>query len=237
MAWVIPVCWVAAIPPPGEEWHGLPRTHRALKEFSSTLKDFELTYKELPRSLAEVRAYARSKKIPCPTVDGFGQRFEFIRFGSNDFAIRSFGADGRQNTLDSDPDPSLVSWRTRPIEGMHYSYEQAVVPTTYAAPLIGGAASPSNPWTAEVFVDPNRGTRQLLVRNREKTNLFMVAPHDQVEEFLWMPNSFQIVFTAVASKRYRDGVYLWNLIDDSLLPVFDGTKDTSSFPLLSEKAS
>jgi hypothetical protein len=44
----------------------------------------------------------------------------------------------------------------------------------------------------------------------------MVAFHDMVEEFLWLPSGFEIVFTAFGSQRYEDGIFYWNLRDNSI---------------------
>lgn len=237
VAWVLPVCWVASLPPPGQEWRGLKRTHTALQSISSVLKAFEKNYHDLPQSLAELKAFAKKQKINFPLIDGYGQSFELLHFGGTDFAVRSFGADGRQNTLESDPDPSIVSWSGAPEEGMHYAYEQEVVPTIFPAPLLFGSSSPSGPWTAELLIDPVNQTKNLLVRSRQHPTSFMIAAHDQVEEFLWMPNGFQIVFTATGSHRMRDGVFLWNLIDDSLITVFDGTTDSANLNMMDASAS
>lgn len=231
IAWVIPISWVASLPPAGQEWHGLPRTHRALRQISSVLKSFEKSYDDLPISLSELKAFAKKDRLPFPLIDGFGQAFELLRFGKSDFAVRSFGSDGKQNTLETDPDPSIVSWNGPPIEGMHYSYEQEVLPTIFPAPLLLGASSPTGPWTAELIIDPVKHTKGLLVRNRERPTTFMLAAHDQVEEFLWMPNAFQIVFTATGSHRYQDGVFLWNLLEDSLHTVFDGATEKAALLL------
>ncbi|WP_457835994.1 hypothetical protein, partial [Staphylococcus aureus] len=54
-----------------------------------------------------------------------------------------------------------------------------------------------------------------------KEGLFMVAPHDAVEEFLWLPAGDRIVFTATGSNRYRDGLYLWDLRTDSVINLLD----------------
>jgi hypothetical protein len=48
----------------------------------------------------------------------------------------------------------------------------------------------------------------------------MLAPHDFVEEFLWIPGQDKIAFTASQSNRYSDGLYIWDLNTDEASNLF-----------------
>lgn len=56
----------------------------------------------------------------------------------------------------------------------------------------------------------------------------MVAHHDMIEEFIWLPNGYQIVYTAAGSDRYSDGVYLWDLIQDRTTDLLETSNSQSS---------
>src|SRR5690606_20986824 len=86
----------------------------------------------------------------------------------------------------------------------------------YPAALLAGAEAPGRKWRAEVFLDTDTGQRTLFVFGRATPSKVMIAPHDRIEEFLWLPDGLRIIFTATGSSRYGDGIYLWNLIDDSV---------------------
>src|SRR5690606_25626704 len=102
--------------------------------------------------------------------------------------------------------------------------------TTYPTPLILSTQSPNLKWNAQIFVDQFTIKRQLLVRSRTREDLFMIAPHDLVEEFLWLPEIDQVIYTGSASNRYKDGVYLWDLNSNDVTDLtlgFSGTQQPS----------
>jgi hypothetical protein len=206
--------WMIAHSSFGVLWHAKEGTQRNLKDAKEVIRTFIKEWRDVPTSLAELRAYAKNADAPFSSFDAYGQRFDYIRLSRRHFVMRSFGRDGRQNNLNSSPDPSISIWNNLPETTPLYRYLTNFRLTLYPSPLILGSLSPNLKWHAQIYTDPVSNTRRLMVRNLANDKFFLLAPHDFVEEFLWMPQSDQIVFTATSSIRYQDGVYLWDLNKD-----------------------
>ena len=219
--WAIPLGWIAASPPISPAEEGISRTEAILTGNRIVMSSFYAEYKDYPFSLSELRSFARNHKLPLSLYDAFGNRFEYIRLNRREYIIRSFGEDGTQNTVLSDRDPSIVSWRDEPERGVSYAYLTKLSLGLFPPIMLAGAESPNQEWIADLHVDPAQNARKLIVRYLKAKDILLVAPHDQVDEFLWLPNGYQIVFTATGSDRYRDGIYLWNLLDDKTESLTD----------------
>ena len=177
-------------------------------------------YGDTPQSLNELRLYAQKKGLHYNAFDAWGERLEYLRLGKVNYTIRSFGADGVQNRPGEAADPGVFRWGPMVEHGLQYNERDGA---TYARPsvvLFAGADESQGKWHAKLFVDPVSGIRRLLVRSRERTNFYMLAPHDGVEEFLWLPGQQKIIFTASQSERYSDGVYVWDLHKDESFNLF-----------------
>ena len=181
------------------------------------MKDFG----EAPSSLAELKIFAHGTNRTFDSHDGFGDRFDYLRLDPSHYLLRSYGKDGVQNNLMNETDEAVFKSGKIPQEGLTYTFTKRMAPHWYPAILLTGSDSPNHVWYSRLFVDTASGTRRLLVRHHERRDLHMIAPHDAVEEFLWLPNGYQIIFTASGSSRYRDGIYLWNLLDDTLTNLSD----------------
>jgi hypothetical protein len=134
--------------------------------------------------------------------------------GKINYTIRSFGADGFQNRPGESPDPGIFRWGPLEERGLRYNEESGNMQSRPSIVLFAGADDSSGHWHAKLFVDVVSGTRRLLVRDRRESRFYMLAPHDGVEEFLWVPGQEKIIFTATKSARFADGVYLWDLRSD-----------------------
>ena len=100
-------------------------------------------------------------------------------------------------------------------QGLQYDAEAGAREERPSVILFAGADDDSRQWNAKLFLDQGTGARRLLVRSRKVINLYMLAPHDGIEEFLWLPGTRdQIVFTASGSARYADGIWIWDLKTD-----------------------
>lgn len=141
--------------------------------------------------------------------DQYGQRFDYIPLSENEWILRSFGNDGIQNTLLTVYDDYIASWTGK--EQLGVTYEYPTPPHLYPSALLEGYLSPDGKMIAKLFKHEYLNHSILVVHELEGKPFVNVAFHDQVEEFYWLPDSKQIVFTASGSVRYKDGAYLWNL--------------------------
>lgn len=224
-SWAVPLAWVSAIPFTGISWQAEKTTMEQLASSQKLIELFIKEHGEAPNSLAEIRAFARIRGDLFSAYDAFSHRFEYLRLERTFYIFRSFGRDGRQNTLTTQRDPSIISLGKQVQPGLLYKYSLNPRLDFFPAALLLGAQSPNRVWTARLYIDRVAGARRLVIRHRGSDSFFMIAPHDGVEEFLWLPSGYQLVFTATASSRYRDGVYLWNLMDDTLVNLLDVATD------------
>lgn len=219
--WLAPAAWVWLAPPLSAPHKPEVRTRQRLVTLTKLLHAYVDRYKEAPVDLATLRAFAVTENEAFPAYDAFGQRFDYVRLDTRHYLLRSFGDDGAQNTTGSPRDLGVVNWGPRVTQSLKYQYTTPDMPHFFPAALLVGADSPDGKWLGKLYVDTGAGTRRLVVRHRTEQGLFMVAHHDAVEEFLWLQTGRQLVFTASGSTRHRDGLYLWNLEDDTLVNLSD----------------
>lgn len=195
-------------------------TKEMIAESDSLIQRHVREFGDTPASLNELRLFAIKNDKPYSVYDAWGQRVEYLRLGKVNYLIRSFAADGVQNRPSRSPDIGAYHWGQIAEFGLRYDEHAGVMNPRPSVVLFAGADNSTSTWHAKLFVDPVTGSRRLLARSRLKDNLYMVAPHDAVEEFLWVPNQDRIVFTASQSSRYSDGVYLWDLRTDHAANLF-----------------
>ncbi len=221
ISWAPPTTWVALTLPraPGGQPAALTKTR--LAQLSKTLRRFLEKHKKAPSTLNVLRAFAHGEALAFQAHDGYGERFDYLRLDERHYLLRSFGGDQAQNTLGGVPDFGLVSWGQIPRGPIRYRLSARPGLGLYPSPLLEGADSPDGISHARLFVNPVAQTRSLVARLKERGELFMVAPHDRIEEFLWLPSSTKIVYTATGSSRHRDGLYLWDLDTDKVENLTD----------------
>lgn len=206
-------------------------TESVIRTNDHLIQSYVRKYGEAPPSLNELRLYGHVRGKFYQGFDAWGGRFEYLRLGRINYTLRSFGADGTQNRFESEPDPGIFRWGQMVAQGLQYDAEAGKREVRPSVILFAGADSDSRQWNAKLFLDQSSGARRLLVRSRKILNLYMLAPHDGIEEFLWLPGSDdRIVFTASGSARYADGVWIWDLKTDqswNLLQFDEREKDLS----------
>lgn len=225
--WLVPAAWVWLTPPFSEPHRSEARTRVRLASLTKLLHAYVDRYKEAPADFATLRAFAITENSPFPAYDAFGQRFDYVRLDGRHYLLRSFADDGTQNTPTSPRDLGVVNWGPRVSQSPTYEFTTTDRPHVFPAALLVGADSADGNWLAKLYVDTGASTRRLVVRHRTQDGLFMVAQHDAVEEFLWLPTGRQLVFTASGSTRHRDGLYLWNLETDAVVNLSDLASDAS----------
>ncbi|MEN9834931.1 MAG: hypothetical protein RL011_1124 [Pseudomonadota bacterium] len=218
---IFPIFWVVMTLPSMLPFQALNRTKQFLKEDAGALQLFFGKYDKTPDNLNVLRSFAAGFSLPFEVYDPFGERIDFIRLDDRHFILRSFGTDQVQNNLASAVDIAVVSWGERAGEPLVYAYPNSPRPEFYPAALLPGAESPSHQLLAKLFADPVSHARRLVVRHLKRDGLYMVAPHDGVEEFFWLPAGDRLIYSATGSTRYRDGLYLWNLNTDTVVNLLE----------------
>jgi hypothetical protein len=214
-ALLIPCLWILTSPPILNVADEVAQTKRRLTSNKVLIKKFAAKIKSVPSGVNSLRTFAIAHKLPFYARDGFGQRFQYLRLSRDEYLMRSFGRDGRQNRMLKASDLSIGKWQ--PAKGLVYQYKDAFEYNIFPAVLLMGAESPTRLWNARLYIDSANMSRNLVIRHRKRKDFYMIAPHDGIEEFLWLPNGFQVVYTSTASARYKDGIYLWNLLTDEIV--------------------
>lgn len=214
LAFAVPLMWLLLIPPAPSSTTIEEYEVQQLQTAHKLIDWFRTEFGEVPRSLTELRAYSRYVGTNLSSHDVFGRPLQYLRLDSDHFMLRSFGTDGLQNTLLEEEDHGLISWSAlnHPAPVLQSVTEANDNP--YSPALLLGSNSPNEQWFAKLFVSRRDGVRHLLVNHRKRQKLFMVAQHDMIEEFVWLPNGYQLIYTATGSDRYSDGLYLWDLLED-----------------------
>ncbi len=211
---LIALFWIIATPKDRWAPYAAERTQENLKIAERAINLARAKWGTVPTSLVEVKALSKISKLGFSSFDGYGQPLQYIKLSNDHYVLRSFGRDGQQNTLFNPLDPNIKNWLPSYGSTPLYRYTKNVSELAlYPSALILGSISPNLQWYAQIYIDQYSGRRQLLIRRRDNP-LFLIAPHDQIEEFLWLPDSQKILFTASNSIRYKDGVYLWDIMKD-----------------------
>ena len=219
--------WILLTPPFTDPLNPVSDTRKNLQELSKFLQDYKTNFKEYPANLSILRQFAYSKGELIPLFDAYGERIEYLRLTDSAYLLRSFGADGSQNTIQSPKDIGLIRWGLLPQGGAYYDSKPELIPHFYRAASLMGLDSPETSWHARVFTNKSEQRRHLVVKHKSATDLIMIAPHDRIEEFYWVSDHL-IVFTASESFKFRDGIYLWDLKDDSIVDMLRSVKMTHS---------
>lgn len=196
----------------------------------STIKSYIAKEELTPLSIADIRSYAINSKNPFYAYDGYGERFDYIRLDSKHFALRSYGGSHNTSQLLGPEEPGYITKELIPSIAPTYEFNQNFSPARFPVALLEGSDSANAIWFAKLFVDRQQLSKRLVVFDRKK-NRYIIAPHDNIEEFLWLPSGYQIVYTASGSQRYRDGVFIWNLLDGNTLNLVDLTLQTGGHPI------
>ena len=212
-------------------------TMQVIKSNDQLIQTYVRKYGEAPPSLNELRFFAKVKGKFYQGFDAWGERLEYLPLGKINYTMRSFGEDGEQNTESSDSDPGVFRWGQMVSRGLQYSFDLAENVMRPAVVLFAGSDDRERKWNAKLFLDQATGARRLLVRSKSLARLFMLAPHDSVEEFLWLPSGERIVFTASGSNRYGDGVWIWDLKTDHIWNILELGENSGGYKPTSQARS
>lgn len=216
--WIIPAVWIATIPRNKTPWQEEKFAKNMLKNGEFIINKFQNDFGYAPQTLSQIRVYALFLKKKFIPWDSYGQKFEYFNFDNNQWYLRSFGKDGRQNTLMTPQDLLVSKLNESKSEGVKHSYYNQS--SRYNPIILNGSYSFQDQWFAKLYQDYVSGSSKLVVRHSKKKDYFLIAQHDAIEEFYWLPDGYRIVYSASGSNRYKDGIYLWNLLNDETVQIF-----------------
>ncbi len=216
LSWFAPILWIALAFGASHGFLHFNRTRASITEAKVWVERFQNDFHRLPTHLAEVRALARSYKTPIVPYDSYGMRLQYVALTDTDYLIKSFGRDEQENHLNTAVDPTFSTLSSQAETFVQAENFQESVPQFYQAALLDGSQSPESGLIASLQLQVKLKNRQLLVRSPKSPDFFMIAFHDRVEEFLWLPGGQELIFSATGSDRYEDGLFYWNLKDNSI---------------------
>jgi hypothetical protein len=216
LSWFIPIFWTTLSLSAAHGFLQWNKTRTTLTEFQHWIERFETDYHRLPYQLAEVRALARAHDQDIAPYDNYGMRLQYLPLTDKDYLIKSFGRDEQENRPHTSVDTTVSTMSQKPETFIQPEGLQQSIPQFYQPAFLEGTQSPQTGLIASVEIQPQFHLRQLLVRSPKNSDFYMVAFHDMVEEFLWLPSGLELVFTAFGSQRYEDGIFYWNLKDNTI---------------------
>ena len=225
LAIALPFAWIAATPRSRDNHRAIQTTNIQLTKTKRAIEIFRKQYNRLPNNIAEIRVFAKTLWENYSPYDGFGTRLHYIPLTESHYFIKSFGADSVEDTLSSAEDPSLLFLPKATKNPPMYQEPTESAMRLYPAMLLTGSKSKHSNFYARIFVDPLKNTRHLVVRNLNRERHIMMATHPGIEEFLWLPNGYEIIYTATGSSRYQDGIYLWNIFTNKTRNLLSDMND------------
>lgn len=211
-AFALPLIWYFSTPRPENSWQAADQTTEQLERMRSFVESFRKKYGRLPTHTGEIRLYALSRGRSFSPYDGYGRLIRYETLSRDHYILKSFGQDGTENTAHSQPDQILTSLPTPAQLPPTYREPQKDFARLYPAVLLMGAKSPKSDHVAELMVDYDGQGRHLVVRDLKRPGFMLDAHHPGVEEFLWLPNGYEIIYTATNQLRYNDGIFIWNIL-------------------------
>lgn len=196
-------------------------TKQNLEYMHQKIEEFQVEYQRFPLDLAELRAFIRAQDHDFSPYDPWGSRYQYELLSENVFFIKSFGKDATENHLSNLLDYTYIHMESLPKRPPMQLANDPSALNLFSGAMLLAAQSPSSPYVAELYTNSSSKHKRLLIRNQMEKSFILPAFHDQVHEFFWLSNGYEIVFSASGSRRYEDGIYVWNLINNTfknLLP-------------------
>lgn len=213
-AWLLAFSWYFLIPDAESQYNANEETGQTIKRANRAIQLFKKQFQNFPVSMTELKAFIRLHNFELSLYDAYGHPLEYIPLSNDKYVLRSFGKDGGQNTLLLNQDQSGGNVSVLPSETSMLEYWLEPHLSTYPAVLVSGSNSPNREWYAKLYANYRDGKKRLVVHHRRKDNFFMVSRHDAIEEFMWLPSGYAMVYTATSSETYRDGIFYWDLLED-----------------------
>ena len=185
-------------------------TSASLNKLTDCVGGFKKKYKQIPDDMGELKAFCLSTDRYLSFKDSSQSDFDYINLNKKDWIIRSFSYDRKENNIFSELDIVKTSFSD---EYSAISYNDFSSLYYYPFVLLEGYYSANSKFSVKLF---RNKINTLVVREYNDNKFLMTANHDHVDEMLWLPDNEHIVFSATRSTRYADGIYLWNLKNNTI---------------------
>ncbi len=197
------------------------RSAENLKDNEKAVEEFKKKFARIPRSFVELKLFGLQYDQKVYGYDSSGESLEYIPLGQNQFLFRAFGEGDKANQLIRRRDLVLTQMDdSQSASYLNIAGVQAHQIFFYCPWFLSGLASPDRKFVAQLFVDPVGGRRRLVVTSRnQRRKSVLVAAHEGVEEFLWMPDSDAILFSAAEQQNFSDGIFIWNIRTDEIIKL------------------
>ena len=224
--WGVSALWVSLTLPLFQTSWRDSLTQKHVNDLSDLVKTYKEKNKKAPQSLALLRAYALETEHAFSPYDAYGNRLQYVRLDPQHYLLRSFGEDESQNRARIPADPGHIEGGAFPQQpALTYQVTKKPEPALYPAVLLSGADSSRGDWHARLYIDRDLRQKRLIAREKKSGGVFMLAPHASIEEFLWVPEQNQIIYSVTTVRGSQDGLYLWDLQTDTTISLLKEKKD------------
>ena len=217
----LPFLWVLSTPNNLDNFLAESTTQSHLEKTKAFIESFRKQYQRLPIDLNEIRLFALANHKTYTPYDGYSLRLMYQPISPLHYILKSFGPDNAPNTILNKEDQTVLTLGEIPQIPPVYVPPSKDFMQLYPAICLAGCKSPTSDFVAQVDVDRVTGKRFLLVRHLTRHKFVMIASHPRVEEYFWLQNGYEIVYTATNDSQYRDGIFLWNLMTDETRNIMD----------------
>ncbi len=226
--WGASIIWICLVELPIFSFIKNRLTDKTVEGVASLIEAYKKARKKNPDSLASLREFAREHSQEFGIYDAYGNRLNYIRLGKQYYLIRSFGEDEVQNRPTTAPDRARIRGGAFPKEAaLTYDFQPETSPSLFPGILLEGTDSADGEWHARLYNDREDRIKSLVVRKKTSSGIIMLAPHDRIEEFFWVPGRMQLVYSVTASGRAPDGIYLWDLATDQVINLLTKKQQTN----------
>lgn len=218
---IIPAIWISVTTFTEVSGHPWSSNSVTVHRLGAWIERFQKDQNRLPENLAEVRAYAYTFGSVPELYDSYGARLSYQPLTEDAFIVKSFGRDTTENTVFQAHDESYSHGLISPPLGVKGIILNESRLNFFQSSFLEGQISPRGPLVASIRTRFRGDSKRLLIQSQEDSQFFMSSVHDMIDEFLWLPGGYEIIFTAQGSKRYEDGIYYWDLrsnVVKNLLP-------------------
>lgn len=209
---VLPLLWLALTAATLYSGHPWTDEEKAvLNDAGKWINKFKASYGRVPDTIAEMRAFSKSRKNAFSPYDSYGQRLDYLTLGDAAFILTSYGRDEQANTLTSRADRTLLHGVDAKPAALESIFPSESKMHFYQGAFLEGLSAPATHLVAKLWINPRSEARRIVIQDPKRPQFVMTSTHDAVEEYLWLPSGKELIFTAFGSNRYEDGIYHWNL--------------------------